>query len=101
MVIEWLKFQVTPEQREEFIQKDAQIWTALLAKFPGFLSKEVWIDPRDTSQLVLVIRWESREQWSAVPQELLEKTEAEFAVAMGNSYQMIESGEYQVRKFPY
>lgn len=101
MVIELLKFKVTPERREEFVQKDTKIWTAMLANSPGFISKEVWINPHDTSQLVLVIRWESREQWNAVPQELLEKTEAEFALAMGNSYQIIETGEYQVRKFSH
>ncbi|HEY9853729.1 MAG TPA: TIGR03792 family protein [Leptolyngbyaceae cyanobacterium] len=101
MVIEWLKFKVDPERREEFIQKDAQIWTPLIANSAGFISKEVWIDPHDASQVVVVIRWESREQWYSFPKDLLDKTEAEFALAMGNSYQMIESGEYQVRKFPH
>ena len=32
MVIEWLEFQVKPEAREKFIQKDQEIWTKCLAK---------------------------------------------------------------------
>ncbi|MDJ0549362.1 MAG: TIGR03792 family protein, partial [Microcystis sp. M49637_WE12] len=45
MVIEWLEFQVKPEAREKFIQKDQEIWTKFLAKQPGFLGKELWINP--------------------------------------------------------
>ena len=54
MVIEFLKFKVTPELREKFIQKDAEIWTAALARYPGFLSKEVWIDPNTPAEVVMV-----------------------------------------------
>ncbi len=100
MVIEWLKFKVTPERREEFIQKDAEIWTPALTSRPGFLSKEVWIDPTELTEVIFVIRWATREQWLKVPQDLLAQTEQQFAHQMGNSYQMVESGEYQVRKFP-
>ncbi|MCL1466729.1 TIGR03792 family protein [Argonema galeatum] len=100
MVIEWLKFKVTPERREEFIQKDAEIWTTVLTSCGGFLSKEVWIDPTELTEVIFVIRWATREQWRSVSQDLLDRTEQQFAQQMGNSYQMVESGEYQVRKFP-
>ncbi|MCL1472580.1 TIGR03792 family protein [Argonema antarcticum] len=100
MVIEWLKFKVTPERREEFIQKDAEIWTPALTSCAGFLSKEVWIDPTELTEVIFVIRWATREQWLKVSQDLLDRTEQQFAQQMGNSYQMVESGEYQVRKFP-
>lgn len=101
MVIEWLKFQVPVEVREKFIQKDEEIWTQALAKNPGFLGKEVWLNPNIPEQLVLVIHWESREAWSAVPKKLLEETEQQFIREMGAVYPIIEAGEYQVRKFTH
>lgn len=101
MVIEWLKFHVSPQLREKFIQTDAQVWTAMLASYPGFLGKEVWINPNVPEEIVLVIRWETRQHWAATPKEALEVTEQQFAQQMGTEqYQMVETGEYQVRKFP-
>jgi len=100
MVIEWLKFCVDPQVRERFIQADAEIWMAFLETYPGFLEKEVWLDPRDRAQLILIVRSDSLERWKAVPSDALAATEAQFARAMGHTYEMLEVGEYQVRKFP-
>jgi uncharacterized protein (TIGR03792 family) len=99
MEIEWLKFRVAPDRREEFVQKDAEIWTAALSQYPGFISKEVWISPDNLAEVIQVIRWETFEQWQAIPPEDLEQIEARFAEAMGNSYELLESSRYQVRKF--
>lgn len=101
MVIEWLKFKVSSSLREQFIQTDHEIWTATLAKFPGFLGKEVWIAPHSPEEIIFVIHWQTRQQWKDVPQSVLEMTEKKFAQRLGEgSYEMIETGEYQVRKFP-
>src|SRR5919199_928664 len=100
MVIEWLKVRVSPELREKFIQKDAEIWTSMLASYPGFLSKEVWIDPQTPNELVLVIRWATLEQWQAIPPEPLQQTEQKFNQEFGSQYEFIEESKYQVRKFP-
>jgi len=101
MVIEWLKFQVKPESREKFIQQDAQIWTPFLEQYSGFLSKEVWINPKKEDEVIFIIRWENWEKWKAVPHTLVEATEQQFAAAMGeNEYKLIEGSGYQVRKFP-
>lgn len=100
MVIEWLKFRVKSQLREEFVQKDAQIWTAFLASVSGFLGKEVWIHPDISDEVVFIVRWATREQWKSIPLESLEATEEQFAQQIGkDNYQMIESSEYQVRKF--
>ena len=100
MVIEWLKIQVDPALREEFVQKDNEIWTKQLSQQSGYLSKEVWIDPIHTDIVVLVIRWATREAWKAVPAETLAETEKQFAQAVGDgAHKIIETGEYQVRKF--
>ncbi len=101
MVIEVLKFKVSPQLREKYIQKDGEIWTAALAKYPGFISKEVWINPNDSTEVVLIIRWETRSQWKAIPQSDLEAIALKFDAVMGASYPIVESAEYQVRKFPH
>ncbi|MBD2344405.1 TIGR03792 family protein [Anabaena subtropica] len=101
MVIEFLKFRVDPSWRETFIQKDAEIWTTALAKYPGFLGKEVWINPNDPTELVLIIHWKTKEQWKAIPVVDLQAIEQKFSQAVSNSYELVESGEYQVRKFPF
>jgi uncharacterized protein (TIGR03792 family) len=98
MEIEWLKFRVSPEQRERFVQVDAEIWTTALSQYPGFLNKEVWISPDNLTEVVQIIRWETFEQWQAIPPDDLEQIEARFAAVMGNSYELLESVRYQVRK---
>ncbi len=99
MVIEWLKVNVSPDLREAYVQKDAEIWTPALSRYSGFLGKEVWISPDDPKEVVLIIRWESLEAWQAIPSPVLEQVEAEFAKAMGNTYKIVDSNHYQVRKF--
>ncbi|MEM8720337.1 MAG: TIGR03792 family protein [Cyanobacteria bacterium P01_G01_bin.39] len=103
MVIEWLKFDVDSESREQFIQQDEKIWTASLSTYPGFLGKEVWIEPNAPGKVIFTIRWQTREQWKSIPLQDLAKIEQEFAAVMNNmniSYKMIESKEFQIRKFP-
>ena len=103
MVIEWLEFRVDPKSREKFIQKDDALWTASLATYPGFLGKEVWIEPNEPNKVIFAIRWQTREQWKSIPAEDLAQIEQQFSTAMKKlniSYKMTESKEYQIRKFP-
>ncbi|MFH7027698.1 MAG: TIGR03792 family protein [Heteroscytonema crispum UTEX LB 1556] len=101
MVIELLKVKIPPEQREKYIQKDAEIWTKALAKYPGFIGKEVWINPNNPQEVILIIRWATLEQWKAIPQAELDAIAKHFDSTMGKSYPIVESLEYQVRKFPH
>lgn len=95
MVIEWLKFQVPQEKWEAFIQRDDEVWTAGLRSFPGFLGKETWVDPVQ-NEVVMLIRWETRELWKSVPQSIIEELDAK----MGElQMPIVESREYQVPKF--
>jgi uncharacterized protein (TIGR03792 family) len=101
MVIEWLKLRVSPELREKFIQKDAEIWTSKLASYPGFLSKEVWINPETPTELDhRSFVGQAGKQWQAIPSEELVQTEKQFNQEFGEQHQIIEAAEYQVRKFP-
>lgn len=86
--------------REQYIQKDAEIWTTALAQYPGFLGKEVWINPEAPAEVVLVIRWANREAWKSVPADMLEQTEKRFAQEFDGPYELIGEAEYQIRKFP-
>ncbi|HEY9763444.1 MAG TPA: TIGR03792 family protein [Trichocoleus sp.] len=100
MVIEWLKFRMAPENREQYIQLDTDIWTAALQGYPGFVSKEVWIDPADAETVICVIRWSSREQWKSIAEAELAKVTQAFDQALGFTYELVESKEFQARQFP-
>ena len=100
MAIEWLEFRVAAGFREDFVRLDARIWTAALARYPGFIGKEVWLDPKADDRLILVIRWHSRAQWKAIPTAELALIQQEFDRAVGDRpYALVKSAEFQVRKF--
>jgi uncharacterized protein (TIGR03792 family) len=95
MVIEWLQFKVPQEKWEAFLERDEEVWTQGLKQYPGFLGKETWIDPQK-EEIVLVIRWETRQQWKSIPQDeidALDRRMGDLRMPIVNSY------EYQVRKF--
>jgi uncharacterized protein (TIGR03792 family) len=103
MVIEWLKFRVDSAGREKFIQQDEIVWTAALSTYPGYLGKEVWIEPKTADKVIFIIRWQTREQWKSISVKDLVKIERKFSDVMAEmkiKYKMIESKEYQIRKFP-
>jgi uncharacterized protein (TIGR03792 family) len=103
MVIEWLRFRVKTELRELFIERDREIWVTGLSKKKGYLGKEVWIDSESStgrasedSDVIFVIRWESMEDWKAVPQAEIDNLNK----LMGDLlFPVAESHAYQVRRF--
>ncbi len=99
MIIELLKVKVIPAEREKYLQKDAEIWTQALTNFPGFLGKEVWLNPSEPTEVILIIRWTTKEQWKSISPVVLDKIERQFAQQLGNTYQIIDSTEYQVYEF--
>lgn len=100
MVIEWLKVRTPAEQRERYIRLDDEIWTPALRQYPGFLSKETWISPEDTEVVIFVIRWRTREDWKAIPEDELTKISDRFDAAVDFDYTLEASKEFQVRRFP-
>ncbi|NJL01096.1 MAG: TIGR03792 family protein [Spirulinaceae cyanobacterium RM2_2_10] len=102
MVIEWLQFRIAPEQRDRFLQADAEIWTATLAEYDGFLGKEVWLNPEQADEVTMVIRWQTRADWSAVPADVLKATDARMAERLGYPPEIIAASEYTVSRWePY
>ncbi len=95
MIIEWLRFKVPPEKWEAFIQRDEEVWTAGLKNLPGFLGKEIWVDSVE-NEVVILIRWETREQWKSVLQSTIDELDRQ----MGDlQIAIAESREDQVPKF--
>jgi uncharacterized protein (TIGR03792 family) len=81
MVIEWLTYRVSPALHDRFLAVDQAIWTAALAAQPGYLGKEVWRAEDAPDRINLIIRWETRAAWKAVPAGLLQETEMRFRAA--------------------
>lgn len=100
MVVEWLEFRVAADQRERYVQVDDDIWTPTLQRYPGFISKETWLDAEDAERVVLMIRWRSREEWQAIPESDLAQVEAMFDQALGIPYELVVGRSFQVRRFP-
>src|SRR3712207_7123899 len=53
-------------------------YTTLFRSYPGFQSKEIWTNPDNPDELVIVTHWASFEQWQAIPREVLEQTTQRF-----------------------
>jgi hypothetical protein len=61
---------------------------------------KVKIPPEQREQYI-IIRWATRELWKAIPQAQLDAIAQNFDSTMGKSYPIVESLEFQVRKFPH
>ncbi|MDJ0554124.1 MAG: TIGR03792 family protein [Microcoleaceae cyanobacterium MO_207.B10] len=97
MIIEWLQFKIEDSLKEKFLQKDREIWTSFLALQMGFLKKEVWLNDYRGNEVIIVVYWESREQWKSISQVLLRETEYKFREAVGmENYSLLESREYKL-----
>jgi uncharacterized protein (TIGR03792 family) len=97
MVVELLVVEIATEDREKYLQIDREIWTKAIAQFPGFINKEVWLNPQTPNEVNLIIRWRSREEWKSISTQLLAEIECQFALKMGNTrHKIVESVEYQV-----
>ena len=84
MVIEHLIVSIPADTQARFLEIDAQVWTAMLPQQPGFVGKETWIDRDDPTRVHLIIRWETYEEWKAVPTDLLAETDARMTQAFGH-----------------
>jgi uncharacterized protein (TIGR03792 family) len=78
MVIEWLSYRVPEADQPAFLAADAAVWTAALSGCAGYGGKETWRRAEAPDRIDLIIRWETRDHWKAVPGPLLAETEARF-----------------------
>ncbi|MGL4649876.1 MAG: TIGR03792 family protein [Caldilineaceae bacterium] len=78
-VVELLRVHCAPNCRDEFLRRDAEVWTPALTQHDGFISKEVWVSLEDPTLVTFVIRWESLAQWKSFPICDLEALDAKLA----------------------
>ncbi|HEX2254866.1 MAG TPA: TIGR03792 family protein [Thermoanaerobaculia bacterium] len=88
MIIEWQRVRVAPELVARFLAADAETWTPVLAVQAGFAGKEVWTRPEAPGEVILVIRWESRDAWQAVPDDLQAEVDARCRRAVAGDYEV-------------
>lgn len=96
MTIEWLRYDVPQEHRDRFLQADAETWTATLAQQAGFIGKQTWVHAQTPTELHLVIQWQTREHWKAVPADVLLKTHEAFVQKAGYDFKLLGVLEYEV-----
>lgn len=66
MVIEELHFIVEPSEQAGFLAKETEVWTGFLQTCDGFVDKQVWVADDEPSRLVVMIWWETMEQWKTI-----------------------------------
>ncbi len=75
MVIEELQFVVAQAEREQFLEVEAAVWTAFLSTCDGFEYKEVWLPEDDENRVIVMIWWNSLEQWKRITMEQCEQVD--------------------------
>ncbi|MCE2855169.1 MAG: TIGR03792 family protein [Ilumatobacteraceae bacterium] len=95
--VEVLVFEVTPEDVNDFLELDHDIWTLKeafgqrLERVP-FLSKEVWLNDSRPGQITVVFVWESMEAWDTVGQaEFQQALQAEFDAKFGRPVKLVRA----------
>ena len=94
MIVEWMRVRVAPGARDRFVEVDGEVWTPGLSEERGFLGKEVWLGD-DETDLVMVIRWRSEEEWKGIAPARLEELERRFRERFGEPFQMVEIRAYR------
>jgi uncharacterized protein (TIGR03792 family) len=95
MTIEWLKYKVPRDESKIFLNTDANIWTAMLSRQPGFISKQTWLNPEQPEEVNLVICWQSKKHWKAISKTLLQETDKKFVETVG-CFELLEVLEYTI-----
>lgn len=82
--VEFLTFKIHNVERvKEFITLDDEIWTTYLAKFPFFISKEVWTSKTNPNEVHSLIYWETLSEWKSIPVAELMAKDKEFTDQFG------------------
>ncbi len=103
--IEHLVFKVEdPAQVDRFIRLDEAIWTTALAEYPGFISKEVWVNREVPGEVHTVLIWKSMEEWKSIPLEELKRIDRVFTATFDSPFAIVRRihketnhGLYKVR----
>ncbi len=95
MIVEYLTFTVSPEDREAWLEVDAQTWTAFLSRQPGFVSKSVWLHRDRPDEICAAIVWTDEAAWKSIPEEALQAVDH----AMGDMVRPLRLDVFEVASF--
>lgn len=89
--VEYLVFEVNPSKVKEFTQLEHEIWSQMLSEYPGFISKEIWLNEYKPSEVTVIIYWESIKLWKSVPEDAIMESIRKFDEAIGaENYKLVE-----------
>lgn len=105
--VEYLIFQIeNKENIDRFIKLDHEIWTSFLSSFPGFISKEVWVNYDTPGEIHTILIWESMDFWKNIPLDKLKLKDKEFCEKFSYNFKMtrrihkeLNHGLHKVRHF--
>ena len=108
-VIEQLRLRVPEPHRELWLQAEASSWQSWLEQQQGFLGRDLFWDP-EREEGLLLIRWNSREQWKAIPQAEVLRVQARFEAEVNQAlnrpaeapplFPLLAEGELLVQALP-
>lgn len=106
-VVEHLRVKVPAEARQAWLEAEQGSWEPWLQQQPGFIGRDLLWDP-EREEGTLLIRWASREQWKAIPEEEVEAVQSRFerlaraatGQQQGNPFPLVFEGELQLQGAP-
>ena len=76
-VVEVLQMPVRKEQRQCWLEAEASQWEPWLEQQDGYRGRELLWDP-ERQQAVVLVGWQSQQQWDAIPGSSIGDTEEAF-----------------------
>ena len=76
-VVEVLQMPVSKEQRQCWLEAEASQWEPWLEQQDGYRGRELLWDP-EHEQAVVLVGWQSQQQWDAIPTSSIGDTEEAF-----------------------
>ena len=100
VVVEHLRIKVHAEGRQAWLQAEQGSWEPWLAQQDGFVGRDLLWDA-EREEGTLLIRWASRDQWKAIPEQEVAMVQARFeqlardatGVRQGNPFPLVFEGE--------
>ena len=108
-VVELLRLEVPREQRPLWLAAEARTWQPWLERQDGFLGRDLYWDPLH-EEGVLLIRWQSREQWKSITTDAVEQVQRRFdaevcaaldrSTASPSPFPLVYEGELRLQQLP-
>lgn len=93
--IEVLVFRMDPDDVDEFLRIDHEVWTLGEAATPGmgeipFMSKEVWLDDSRPGEVTIVFVWPTMAHWDEVADpDFQTRLQSIFDERFGRPYELV------------